>query len=81
MKVGDLVYLDPWLHDRCGSGLWIIMGSRHEGLGQEAYKVHCVTTGQAASVSLLQPAQSGHLNVLDKTSEPDRLLIPTREIP
>ena len=46
MKVGDLVYLDPWLHDKLGSGIWIIIGSRHEGLGQEAYKVHCVITGK-----------------------------------
>jgi hypothetical protein len=45
MKVGDLVYLEPWLHDKCGCGLWIIMALRHEGMGQETYKVHCVTTG------------------------------------
>jgi hypothetical protein len=47
MKAGDLVYLSPWLQEQYGDGLWVIMRVQPHGrLGQEAYKVHCVTTGE-----------------------------------
>ena len=47
MKAGDLVYLSPWLQEQYGDGLWVVMSSQPHGLlGQEAYKVHCVATGE-----------------------------------
>jgi len=50
MKAGDLVYLEPWLHERCGAGLWMVVRIKKEGrLAGVAYVVHCVTTGEERS--------------------------------
>ena len=44
MKVGDLVYLNPWLHEKCGAGLWMVVRIK-----KETYVVHSVTTGAERS--------------------------------
>mgnify|MGYP003642159320 CR=1 FL=1 len=46
MKVGDLAFLNPWLHERWGAGLWVIMCVQPNIRGEKAYKVHCVATGE-----------------------------------